>query len=244
MTALRLLQRMKRDWMCHGRRPTGLVGAAILIAAKYHGFKRTINQIVQIVQVCDETIRKRLVEFKQTPVARLTREEFENIDLEKDIKEECDPPSFKRATGLKEILRLANHEKELVKKASIIESQIKDAVVKEEDEGREDESTVAGHSGAMVLYSQDGNLSVADMQSQAGIDFDDNEIEGYILTKEESQIKSIIWHRMHKEWLEEQEIKEKKKSKAGSGVKRRKKNKESSLGLIKLLTLQMLLQPF
>jgi len=46
MTALRLLQRMKRDWICHGRRPTGLVGAAILIAARYHGFKRTTNQIV------------------------------------------------------------------------------------------------------------------------------------------------------------------------------------------------------
>jgi len=43
MTALKLLARMKRDWMCYGRRPTSLCGAAILIAARYHGFKRTTN---------------------------------------------------------------------------------------------------------------------------------------------------------------------------------------------------------
>ena len=73
-TALRLLQRMKRDWMSYGRRPNSLCGAAILIAAKYHGFKRTINQIVQTVNACDETIRKRLEEFKKTSVASLTRE--------------------------------------------------------------------------------------------------------------------------------------------------------------------------
>mmetsp|Transcript_6069 Transcript_6069/g.5411 ORF Transcript_6069/g.5411 Transcript_6069/m.5411 type:complete len:144 (-) Transcript_6069:1088-1519(-) len=46
ITALRLLQRMKRDWMTYGRRPNSLCGAAILIAARYHGFKRTTNQIV------------------------------------------------------------------------------------------------------------------------------------------------------------------------------------------------------
>lgn len=74
ITALRLLQRMKRDWMSYGRRPNSLCGAAILIAARYHGFKRTTNQIVQTVHVCDETIRKRLEEFKRTSVASLTRE--------------------------------------------------------------------------------------------------------------------------------------------------------------------------
>jgi len=74
ITALRLLQRMKRDWMTYGRRPNSLCGAAILIAARYHGFKRTTTQIVQNVHVSDETIRKRLEEFKKTTVASLTRE--------------------------------------------------------------------------------------------------------------------------------------------------------------------------
>jgi len=232
MTALRLLQRMKRDWMCHGRRPTGLVGAAILIAARYHGFKRTTNQIVHTVHVCDETIRKRLFEFKQTPIARLTREEFEKIDLENDIKEECDPPSFKKSMRTNEILRLANIEKEMVKRAKIIESEIS-----EPQGGRaDDQSTTLGvqsnnedgansevTSTALVPVKEE-NITQKDEE-----EIDDEEIEGYLLTKEESQVKSIIWHQMHKDWLEEQEIKKKKKNKNNSGVKRRKKNKECKL---------------
>jgi transcription factor IIIB subunit 2 len=37
MSAIRLIKRMKRDWMCQGRRPSSLCGAAILIATKIHG---------------------------------------------------------------------------------------------------------------------------------------------------------------------------------------------------------------
>ena len=40
-TAIRLIQSMNRSWMTEGRRPNGLCGAAILIAAKIHGFRRT-----------------------------------------------------------------------------------------------------------------------------------------------------------------------------------------------------------
>ena len=67
---------MNRAWLQVGRRPNGLCGAAILIAARYHGFKRTIGQIVRVVHVCQETIRKRLDEFKGTNTAQLTREEL------------------------------------------------------------------------------------------------------------------------------------------------------------------------
>ncbi|CDI84035.1 transcription factor IIIb subunit, putative [Eimeria acervulina] len=35
-TAVRLVQAMKRDWIATGRRPMGLCGAALLIAARYH----------------------------------------------------------------------------------------------------------------------------------------------------------------------------------------------------------------
>lgn len=218
MTALRLVQRMKRDWMCHGRRPTGLVGAAILIAARFHGFKRTTNQIVQTVHVCDETIRKRLVEFKQTSVAKLTREEFEKIDLENDIKEECDPPSFKKSMGIKEILKLAHYEKELVKKASQIEQEI--AEPNENDVPVETENK----ENSLVVYT--GGAS-----SKEEEDLDEEEINSYLLSKEESIMKSIVWHNMHKDWLEEQAIKEKKKNKGASASKRRKKNKERKLNL-------------
>lgn len=123
-TAVRLVGRMKRDWMTYGRRPNSLCGAAILIAARYHGFKRTTNQIVRAVHACDETIRKRLEEFKKTSVASLTREEFEKIDLENDLKEELDPPSFKKALENKDYQKLTNYEDELQNEAQLIESQL------------------------------------------------------------------------------------------------------------------------
>ncbi|XP_016128052.1 transcription factor IIIB 90 kDa subunit-like [Sinocyclocheilus grahami] len=58
MTALRLLQRMKRDWMHTGRRPSGLCGAALLVAARMHEFRRTIKEVISVVKVCEATLRK------------------------------------------------------------------------------------------------------------------------------------------------------------------------------------------
>ncbi|XP_010792715.1 transcription factor IIIB 90 kDa subunit-like [Notothenia coriiceps] len=90
MTAMRLVQRMKRDWMHTGRRPSGLCGAALLVAARMHDFRRTIKEIVGVVKVCESTLRKRLIEFEDTPTSQLTIEEFMKMDLE----QECDPPCF------------------------------------------------------------------------------------------------------------------------------------------------------
>jgi transcription factor IIIB 90 kDa subunit len=92
---MKLLKRMKMDWMAHGRRPNSLCGAAILIAARSHGFKNiTVREVAQKVLVCEETLRKRLEEFKETKTAKLTYEEFAAIDIEK-IGSEMDPPAFK-----------------------------------------------------------------------------------------------------------------------------------------------------
>uniref|UniRef100_A0A3Q2D8X6 Transcription factor TFIIB cyclin-like domain-containing protein n=1 Tax=Cyprinodon variegatus TaxID=28743 RepID=A0A3Q2D8X6_CYPVA len=95
MTALRLVQRMKRDWMHTGRRPSGLCGAALLVAARLHDFCRTIKEIVNVVKVCETTLRKRLTEFEDTPTSQLTIEEFMKVDLD----QECDPPCFTSKTN-------------------------------------------------------------------------------------------------------------------------------------------------
>ena len=53
MSALRLVQRMRRDWIQTGRRPSGICGAALLIASRVHGFRRTQREVVRIVRICD-----------------------------------------------------------------------------------------------------------------------------------------------------------------------------------------------
>ena len=55
--------------MAHGRRPSSLCGAAIIIAAKMHGFSRTTKEICEVVSICEETLKKRLNEFKDTELA-------------------------------------------------------------------------------------------------------------------------------------------------------------------------------
>ncbi|XP_068157875.1 transcription factor IIIB 90 kDa subunit isoform X2 [Drosophila tropicalis] len=93
MTALRIVQRMKKDCMHSGRRPTGLCGAALLIAARMHDFSRTLVDVIGVVKIHESTLRKRLSEFAETPSGGLTLEEFMTVDLER----EQDPPSFKAA---------------------------------------------------------------------------------------------------------------------------------------------------
>uniref|UniRef100_A0A2I3GFQ7 BRF1ral transcription factor IIIB subunit n=1 Tax=Nomascus leucogenys TaxID=61853 RepID=A0A2I3GFQ7_NOMLE len=117
MTALRLLQRMKRDWMHTGRRPSGLCGAALLVAARMHDFRRTVKEVISVVKVCESTLRKRLTEFEDTPTSQLTIDEFMKIDLE----EECDPPSY---TAGQRKLRMKQLEQVLSKKLEEVEGEI------------------------------------------------------------------------------------------------------------------------
>lgn len=79
--ATRLVQRMKRDWIATGRRPTGLCGAALLLAARCYNFNRTVADVVRVVHVSEAVVRKRLDEFGQTPSSTLTIDEFTTIDL-------------------------------------------------------------------------------------------------------------------------------------------------------------------
>ncbi|KAG5440408.1 hypothetical protein PCK2_000541 [Pneumocystis canis] len=88
--AIRLVQRMNRDWMQTGRRPAGICGACLLIAARMNNFRRSVEEIVHIVKVGDLTVRKRLEEFKATASGDLTVQDFRTIWLEQTH----DPPSY------------------------------------------------------------------------------------------------------------------------------------------------------
>jgi transcription factor IIIB 90 kDa subunit len=88
--AVRLVQRFDRDWMTRGRRPAGICGAALLLAARMNNFRRSVEEIVQVVKIADTTLKKRLDEFKATPSGSLTLADFRNVWLD----EEMDPPAF------------------------------------------------------------------------------------------------------------------------------------------------------
>ncbi|KAG0621353.1 hypothetical protein M758_3G013100 [Ceratodon purpureus] len=85
-SALRLVASMKRDWMQTGRRPSGVCGAALFIAAHIHGFERSKADVVSVVHICEATLKKRLVEFEQTESGSLTAEEFDTKAKEIDVQ--------------------------------------------------------------------------------------------------------------------------------------------------------------
>ncbi|OAX44904.1 BRF1-domain-containing protein [Rhizopogon vinicolor AM-OR11-026] len=88
--AVRLVQRFDRDWVTRGRRPAGICGAALLLAARMNNFRRSVEEIVQVVKIADTTLKKRLEEFKKTPSGALTLADFRTVWLD----EEMDPPAF------------------------------------------------------------------------------------------------------------------------------------------------------
>ncbi|CAG03766.1 unnamed protein product [Tetraodon nigroviridis] len=84
------------------RRRRGERFQALLVAARMHDFRRTTKEIVGIVKVCEQTLRKRLTEFGDTPTSQLTIEEFMKVDLD----QECDPPCFTSGLQKKRIQQL------------------------------------------------------------------------------------------------------------------------------------------
>ena len=82
---------MSKDWVLEGRRPSGVCGACLILAARMNNFRRSITEVVYIVKVTTFTIQKRLEEFKVTPSSALTLEEFLNNEF---LESAHDPPSF------------------------------------------------------------------------------------------------------------------------------------------------------
>ena len=99
--AVRIVQRMNRDWMITGRRPAGICGAALILAARMNNFRRTVREVVYVVKVTELTIHQRLNEFKATESGGLTVDEFRSVQLET-----ChDPPSFSHSKDKKAALQ-------------------------------------------------------------------------------------------------------------------------------------------
>jgi len=48
-TTKKLVKRMMLDWMAHGRRPSSLCGAALLISAKFHGENLSTTTVCKTV---------------------------------------------------------------------------------------------------------------------------------------------------------------------------------------------------
>ena len=91
-TALRIVTRLKKDWITQGRRPDGVCAVALLIASRCHGFHKSQGEIAKLFRISGDTLQKRIEDFRATPAAQLTVDQFHMQDFDMEF----DPPSFIR----------------------------------------------------------------------------------------------------------------------------------------------------
>lgn len=99
--AVKLALSMSNDWIHEGRRPAGIAGACVLLAARMNNFRRTHAEIVAVAHVGSETLQRRLNEFKKTGSGKLTVASFRDSEG----TEEANPPSFDKNRRLEQKLK-------------------------------------------------------------------------------------------------------------------------------------------
>lgn len=160
--AVRIVQRMNRDWMITGRRPAGICGAALILAARMNNFRRTVREVVYVVKVTELTIQQRLNEFSVTESAHLTIDQFRSVQLENS----SDPPAFTRARESEKALRNA---------------RVAAGIIAEKDNGPSQETEDAQQPPRLQRVDADGfaipdpPLDPALMDEPSGTEYDEQD---------------------------------------------------------------------
>jgi transcription factor IIIB 90 kDa subunit len=242
-TALRLVSRMQRDWIQTGRRPAGICGACLLISARLYGFVRTYKEVIDVVRVCELTLKRRLQEFSQTPSAQLTPEQFHGVWLEQEI----DPPAFtanvKKAAkqkeeqdkAQKEEVSLQQKQSEELEKKAFQQHYLPPDIVAMEDIFDMQKADLAVSLAAESLGMIPGAVSEVPVddadQSLEAMD-NDLDITTAFLDDDEIAFKTKIWMEANRDFLIAQEEKlrlKKEMEEKGINVKApRKKRKPNS----------------
>lgn len=211
--AVRIVQRFDRDWMTRGRRPAGICGAALLLAARMNNFRRSVEEIVQVVKIADTTLKKRLEEFKATPSGGLTLADFRNVWLE----EEMDPPAFTRGREKEEAEKQGDEEdeeKKGVKKRKGKNTSATDFPPPLVDYVEEQVSQVLAEEVTNFLNDPQGAeitdaLDEAEQRRLAQITvldeltgLNEEELDRFILSEEEVKIRERVWVELNREYLE------------------------------------------
>lgn len=133
--ATKIALQMASDWIYEGRRPAGIAGACLLLAARMNNFRRSHGEIVAIARVGEETIQKRLNELKKTDSATLTLTKFR----EAQTIESSLPPSFKQNRHIElKILNVLSNRAHMLKQYKKLASKNKlfDALFESETTSR------------------------------------------------------------------------------------------------------------
>lgn len=122
--AVQVAKSMNRDWMTTGRRPAGIAGAAIIIAARMSNFRRTLREVVLVAKVTEITLSKRIEEFKETKSSGLSVQDFraENVEHRPDELVTMPPSLYRSQPEWQDKQAAKNKRKRKRKKAGLQET--------------------------------------------------------------------------------------------------------------------------
>jgi transcription factor IIIB subunit 2 len=245
--ALRIVARMKRDWIITGRRPAGICAAALLIAARTYGFPRTQAEIVKVLRVCGMTVRTRLEEFEATPAAQLTMEGLRSAEMEAPpaLEQEQDPPSFSKGRVRVPPTLLLTGGDEAASSSSLIVAPLvvegrqlkRKPSQSSQRRVRERETLFRDVEEQLQFDDQESALAplsvtpaqATEHEEDSDDSLDDEDLSGFVLSAEEAAKKGAIWSEMNKVFLEERAVKEKRAAEElkqqgdGKGAAKKKK---------------------
>ncbi|WZZ47950.1 hypothetical protein YC2023_048057 [Brassica napus] len=219
-TTKNIIASMKRDWMQTGRKPSGICGAAIYIAALSRGIMCSTTDIAHIVHMCGATITKRLNEFANTEAASLTVEELdkseESILLEK--------PFTPRPNSDKEVVNCKHkdsesfgyglcrdcHEKFMKVSGGVVGGSDPPAFQRAEKERMEKAAREENEGGIEKSVRGETYWNAEDSDESDNLsDLDgDPVVDGCFLDEDEKRAVKKSWEFLNAEWLKEQAAKE------------------------------------
>ncbi|ORY83666.1 Brf1-like TBP-binding domain-domain-containing protein [Protomyces lactucae-debilis] len=246
--ATRLVARMKRDWLDCGRRPAGVCGAALAIAARMNDYRRTMAEIVYVVKVAEETVQSRLQEFSMTPSGELSVDDFRSVWLEREEMPPSFGPTKKTGKGKSKRQRAAGAQADVLPidptapdpvtgdPSEIPNDAVSLEIAKEMEGVLQDSQTkeLEGELAAKKRSEREASR-LANPEGSNLSDVDDDEIDGVLLDEESIKIKTQVWMELNKDYLAAQEQKKLKADtdrkqgiRAPSKKKRRMKPRDSS----------------
>ena len=180
--ANRVAQRMSRDWISTGRRPSGICAASLYIAARLNNYNRTIREIVLVVKICEGTLRQRLKEFSKTQSGQLSTTDFQTIML--DTAE--NPPSFNTNQKRK-------HE---------VSTNVQEDA-QEENEDDEEELLLEATKYVNDI-EQTSDLAATADERLSDLDEDPEVVNCLALSDDEQEFKNELWMAENSDWLQKQ----------------------------------------
>lgn len=171
--ATKLAHRMSLDWIYEGRRPAGIAGACVLLAARMNKINRSHAEIVAVARVGEETIQKRLNEFKSTSSGNMKLSEFR----ESEKASASMPPSYKKNRQIESKIEkiLARREetlkrfKEIVKDKDLIAEWKIDLISKEGDQSSQDATSKDNQTESTVNEESSGTSQAAENGTQTEV---------------------------------------------------------------------------